>query len=127
MASPEFSEFIDYGNKLLDATRSGDIDWTKANPTTFVWEVKSPKRARVTLQQVDRRERDQATRALKTTRAYVFNVHDLATGAVANQRLSVSGTDDPEVNEILKTLFETIASGVTRKGLDFLKSVIPSK
>jgi len=125
MPSLEITEFLSYIEQLTVATRSGSVEWTRVNPTTFTWDTIKPTPARLSLQRVDRRDRVvKAGRPMViTSKHYVFQAVDPEEGL---QKLSISGADDPDVNQKLEALYDAISSGLSRKGLDFLKSLLPS-
>ncbi len=102
-------ELITYLTSLLESTQNGTINWGKASPNTFVWNTSSPKAAKVGLQKVGR----------QGSVSYTFTVIEGNT-----QRLLVEG-EPPEVNLLLGKLYEAVETSITRKGLDFLKSLLP--
>lgn len=125
MKTSELTELNEYFDRLISATKDGKIDWTKANPTTFVWTtIRSPRPSKVSLQRVDRtalRADDRgAFVGQKVMRSYVFQALD------GNYpRFSIDGTEEGGLNEKLEILFEAISNSMARKGLDFLKALLP--
>src|SRR5262249_47119846 len=109
--TPETAELITYLTSLLESTRAGKVNWGKTNPSTFLWNTPSPKNANVGLQKVPKQG---------GSISYNFSVVD---GNV--QKLVVEG-EPPEVNRLLGELFEAVETSITRKGLDFLKSILPA-
>ncbi len=123
MPGLEPSELNAYLEELIAATRAGSIVWARVNPSTFAWDTQSPVLAKVILQQVERRVPPTSPIA-KIEKQYVFQVFDMGQG---QQRLSLNGADDPLVNQKLDYLFESISSELSRRDLDFLKSLLPPK
>ena len=128
MPIPESQELQQYIDVLLEATRAGTVEWKAVNPTTFVWETAAEPRARVNLQRV---EKNVFRRAVGETApgskvSYVLQAFEVS-GPISLQKLKVSveSADDPALNHKLHTLFEFIKSGVSRKGLEFLKEILP--
>jgi hypothetical protein len=128
MASPEMAEFLAQIDALIEATRDGTMVWQRANPSTFVWRSRPTKETEVSailnLQKVEHREvvsgRPLTHRTVQA--AYIFQAIDRRTKAAY---LTMNGIEEPALNERLGLLFETISAGITRKGLEFLKKVIP--
>lgn len=126
METPELKELFSYLDEITTKTRGGTIEWVQANPTTYMWNVaRPPHPARVTIQRIDAREQfrnPNGTITLRIVPRYVFQTIDLSSGGV---KLSLNGTENSEVNEKLKGLYEAIQSTIARSGIDFLKSIIP--
>lgn len=124
--SPEHIELQNYLERIQLLTEQGKIDWKRANPSTFTWTRRDgASRAKLTLQKVDRnvRIRTQAGQiTTKNTRHYIFQVTE---GQTAAQMLTVNTSEDEGFAEIMGKLFETIQAGISRKGLDFLKNILP--
>ena len=53
---------------------------------------------------------------------YVFQAMDTRQGQA---RFSITGAEDEAVNQKLEKLYDTISGGISRKALDFLKSLLP--
>ena len=105
-------------DNIIDATKNGTIDWITANPTTYVWTPTS--RSKVIVQRVQKTEwsTEQGRPGVRTIKRYVFRaIEDTI------QKLLLNGADDEQINKKLETLYNAIAGSVTRKGLDFLKSI----
>lgn len=125
MPSAEMTEFAAYIDELTAATRAGNIEWSRANPSTFLWTVGPPTPTRISLQQVEQPKIEVALdgkRVMGTTRKYVFTLTDMKS---RQQVLSIKSEDGPEISSKLRALFELIDSGVTRRGLDLLRSILP--
>ena len=125
--TPNPNELFVYIDRLIAATKSGHVDWAKANPTTYIWTSSGTVPARLMIQRVDRSPADRMkAQALNPTlrlpvRYYVFQAVELPNAV----KLSINGSEDQEPNAKLEELYETITSGFARKGLDFLKSILP--
>jgi hypothetical protein len=124
MPSPEFTELLNYIEQLIVATRSGSMVWARANPTTLTWDTQTPTPAKLVLQRLDRRQVTlQVGKPVEITkRIYVFQAFDMKT---VQQKLSLSGAEDENVNQKLEALFESITSTLSQKDLEFLKSILP--
>ena len=116
----ELDEATRYLKKLTDATNAGRMLWQSVNPTTFIWETDSPTPARIVVQQVSRTER--TTSGVKGVKHYVFQLSEGRTGQL---RLSLSSMNDTILRGPLGELYAVASGGVTRAGLDFLKTVVP--
>ena len=130
MPTPEHGELQDYIGQLLEATRSGLIQWKAANPTTFTWDSpNSPgtPRGRLALQRLERTEvgLDQQNRAkVNKIPYYIFQAFELE-GSSYVQRININTSEDTTFHPLIEQLYELIRSGISRKALDFLKNVIP--
>ena len=56
---------------------------------------------------------------------FALQVHETLPNGVTQQKLNVTGAFDANLNQKLQTLFESVASGYTQKGVDFAKSLLP--
>lgn len=123
MATLEIETFKKVVDEIISETRDGKITWNRLNPSTYSFSRTS---GRVTLQEASKNVRALigpgrvGTREIKT---HLFQVTDTA-GA---PQLVVNSAETSEAKEILEKLFEAVASGVTKKGVDFLKSIIEEK
>jgi len=127
MASASNNEVLVYLNEIVEATRSGSIKWTEANPSTYVWNsLQPPTPARIVVQKVDRPELRPASPLPRyiTVTTYVFQAVEVRTGAT---RFSLNGADDESANTKLEELYEAIKVSIKRSGLEFLKGVLPPK
>lgn len=125
MPKPDAGEFLEYVKKIGEAARNGTMEWSRANPTTLVHTQVGPQRARIVIQRVDRPVREQSPLGgvrQRVIKQYVFQVTQ---GPANIQMLSMDGSDDEHINQALETLYETVSQSISRKGLDFLKSLIP--
>jgi hypothetical protein len=130
MPKPEMVLFLEYIDGLIAATRSGAMDWIRINPTTFIWDTATPTPARLSLQLVESRGGKvmRGGQVIRTTvRHFMFQAFDLTMMQTApeRQRLAVNGADEPEANEKLQMLYDAISAGISQKGLEFLKSILP--
>jgi len=127
MPRPEDTEFIEYVDKLIESTRSGTVEWKAVNPSTIVWETGA---ARLSLQRVERTKsaRNPAGKivAVKVV-SYIFQAFEVRGGAVKTlvEKMSVESDSDEAVNRKLDALYEAAKTAVARKGLDFLKGILP--
>jgi hypothetical protein len=130
MANPEeAAEIREYIHGLIEATRSGQMNWMSANPTTYSWDTTTvaPQQARLTLQRVEHTEAPtiEGGRVVqKKTISYVLQAYEIR-GASAVPRTTVIGAENPELDKQLESLFELISFQKKRQALDFLKSVVP--
>jgi len=120
MPSPESSQYKSYFDQLIEAVGNGSMVWEDANPTTFVWESKPPA-AKLSIQRL---ERTQAIGVVKRIVTYLFQAYEVRSGQQV-QRVSLNGAEDPDLNGQLENLFGAIKSEISRKRLEFLKSILP--
>lgn len=131
MGVPDVKELLQHINELISATRKGSISWTPVNPTTYVWERRSRAiempGARMTLQRIERPARlTPGNPLLQAKNSYVIlQVHELPFLGPPDLKLSISGQNAVELNQQLQALFELIGSGISERGLDFFKNLIP--
>ena len=126
MPATETKDLLEYIDQLVDATNRDTLDWTKPNPSTYIWTVAPSQPARVILQQIIRNvtAKDGMGRPIiRAITSYVFQALDSA----GTQRLNVSGDQAPEINVKLEQLYAAISAYLSRKGLEFLKSILPPK
>lgn len=114
---PQGSSNLD---KIIEDTKKDTIDWIRENPTTYVWTPTA--RVKVIVQRVQKTLwwDQQGRPGVRTIKQYVFQVVEDSV-----QKLLLNGADEKQVNEKLETLYNTITDSITRKGLDFLKSIPP--
>lgn len=112
------AENLDQQGKLLGAAAIGAVLDDEVS--------KSEVRAKI-VAQVERVDRQVVIPPNRITQqsTYVFQVVELKPGAQPSQKLSVGSTGQSEVNPKLQELFQLVSSGLSRQGLDFLRSVIP--
>jgi hypothetical protein len=120
MASPEPTGVVEYLKTLTLATLDGKSVWQQVNPSTFVWEVK-PQGARVSLQRTSRVARLPDGRVGKQQN-YILQETDLRTNEL---KAILNTADQPSFREPLEALFTPVLAGMTRAGLEFLKSLKP--
>jgi hypothetical protein len=125
MSKPEELGLIQYLSEVVNQTKSGTIEWLRANPTTYTWTkmVGGPV-ARMTIQRIEKPEVVRSPNggvALQQTRNYVLQVTD----AQANlQILSLNTTETPAMMDILAELYESIGSNVSQKSMEFLRNML---
>lgn len=123
-------ELAKYFDELTQATREGLIQWTSANPTTFVWDKLDPPRARLSLQQVSRRELvrggDNRIHA-KNIPYYVFQVFEMPAAGGLVTREEINGNENDAIDDKLEALFHLIRNEKLQKDLDFLRGTLPKR
>jgi hypothetical protein len=127
MASPEAIELRGYLVNLINATREGTIQWRSVNPTTFVYETGTEEKgARLTLQRLERTVRTVVGGRIVANKSfsYLLQAHEVIGGRMT-LKVNIDGDDDDDANERLSSLFDIVKSGLSRKGLDFLKEILP--
>lgn len=125
------NEFLPYIDRIISSTDRGEMKWERLNPTTFVWNAAPPNVGRVVLQQVITSETIPVQRmpgipirqAVRQVTRILFQVIDDKN----IQRISVSSTDNDVLRDKLNMLYQTLSSGITSTGLDFLKSILPGQ
>lgn len=126
MAIPEITEFTDSLDKLIAATREGKIDWAKPNPTTVVWNILPPNPGRIVIQQIMNNERQSLPTGGQVMRAvprYLFQLFDNRTNSF---KINLTTADQQQLEPKIKALYDAAAIGLSRSGLDFLKSILPN-
>ena len=123
MASPETEELIEQVNRLITTTSGGEIIWTRANPTTFTWERGSPA-ARIILQTLTQ-SRTVVVGARPVQRQFRFLLFQVVDPLSKETYINVQERDDTDVGRKLAELYQAISASESRRGLDFLKSVLP--
>lgn len=125
MPNSESTELMRYVSELAHRTRDGGIEWTRVNPTTLIWDGTGTGglAGRITLQLVEQRKLVRLGAGVQNKKLihYVFQVTDRGSGKAL---LSVTGEDDSALNNALEQLYDAAKSGVTRKGLDYLKGLL---
>jgi hypothetical protein len=122
----EVGEIISYLQRIIEATRTGTMQWSKPNPSTFVWASQNPA-ARIILQSIDRPAGRQVTpQGIRNTIVKSYLLQALE-GPQNNERIriTIDAADNPQLAEPLRTLYDTIQNSVTRAGLQFLDSILP--
>ena len=115
-------------DELIQATKSGAINWVLLNPTTYLWETSAPKSARVTVQAATRPipVRTPAGAGIRQVKHYILQVLE-STPPVQKTRLLLNGAEDDEINEQIGELYTVIEIKLSEESLGFLKSIIPPK
>jgi len=125
MLDPALAAWVE---KVIADTQSRQISWKSVNPTTYLWETSPPRPARVVLQRVERVEVLQATAIRpsqrKTITTLLLQAFDLSKPQ-APVVATLNGADDPETNDALKVMYETVARVATKETLEFLNSLLP--
>lgn len=117
---------------LVEATRKGTISWKPVNPTTYVWErserVGKPA-ARMVLQILENwiriKNKEGASEDVKR-RFAILQVIETRSNA-ETPRLSADGRAVKEFNDRLVRLYDIVESGVSEKGIDFLKGILDER
>lgn len=127
MPRPEDAEFIEYVDKLIESTRSGTIEWKAVNPSTIVWETDG---ARLSLQRLERAKgtHNAAGRPIMVKIvSYIFQAFEVRGSAVKSlvEKMSVESDENDAINKKLDALYEAAKTATARKGLDFLKGILP--
>jgi hypothetical protein len=119
MVTNAVEEFRALVSDLASRTRSGEVEWSRVNPTTFSW---SNERGVVNIQSVDRPTIVTTEKGFKADkeRGYIFNAYD--PGGVS--RVQLNSLDMKALLPELRELFELAANSVESKGLSFLKNLI---
>ena len=123
MPAGNVAEIRKYLEEVIAATNAGKMDWAQANPTTFFW-TSTPPRGRLVIQRVEktvpRRLADGRMIATKVVH-YVFQALDQNGTA----QFSASGEDIDDLNPLLENLYGVAETSMSRKGREFLKSILP--
>lgn len=122
ITSPEKAELRNYIEQLIEGTRSGSLEWNRANPSTYTWDSNATN-ARLVLQ---RSERMVIRARVEKIAFYIFQAFETTPTGTRRIMLSVDTSEDHDIQRPLEELYQTIRSGISRKGLDFLKRSIPS-
>jgi hypothetical protein len=129
MSLPNKQELLGYLDQVITATSEGKFEWKSVNPTTYVWDSGNPSHARLTLQKVAGRNAVAGGRVLGTINNYLLQVgtvEAVSGGRAYVQKLKLDGATDSETNEKLKELFRLVSSGISQKGINFLREVLAS-
>jgi hypothetical protein len=128
MSETEIDGLVAYVDDLLKATSEGKIEWTSVNPTTFMWNRTTAPLARLELQRVI--QIDQVMKVVNGVNVptperrnlQILIVYDLSRNGM---NVTISGAQDPRINEKLGSIFDSISGGIEGKKLNFLKSTLP--
>jgi hypothetical protein len=108
--------------QLIQITNSGQVDWTAANPTTYVWVRSAAPAARLTLQRVAGPIIVQRSEGQKRfDDKLVLQITDTTTGTTP---VNISSTKDDEIDRRLRELFQTVVAKAAEKRIDFFKQVL---
>ncbi len=116
MDSNEREAFNEIVRDMVESTNSGAMIWKRINPTAYSW---TDSGGQILLQQVKKTIRLNAG-ATREVRGYFIQVLDSTMG----QQLAVNSTEEKEAHDILSELYEAIGASFTKKGVDFLKSLV---
>lgn len=116
MSAPDISKLKSTVESLINSTVHGGIDWSRINPTTYVWNNQG---GRVILQQIGKNTRTAA--GIREIKSYLLQVMDQS----GDLQLSVSSDSTREAEDSLARLYGSITTAMTNRGLDFLSSLIP--
>jgi hypothetical protein len=122
------NELLPYIDQIISTTEKGEMNWQRLNPTTFVWNAAPPNAGRIVLQQVITAEPMPVPRVPVQFRQTLRQVTKILFQVIDDknvQRISISSTDDEALRVRLDKLYQTLSSGITSAGLDFLKSILP--
>jgi hypothetical protein len=122
-------QLAQYLDEVTHATREGLIRWRSANPTTYYWDKMELPKARLSLQQVTRRQitRDEGRQIVRTVNDYIFQVFEFPPEGGLVQREEINGGQYEALNKKLGSLFEYVRSEKAQKDLEFLKGTLPSR
>jgi hypothetical protein len=105
---------------LTRSTRDGGMSWIEANKTTFVWT--NPKNgSRLVLQKTAEPPR-LIKGVLSKMPAYQFQAVE---GQTKQAGLTVETDEVPQLFGPVNELYEAVQTSVAKKGLSFLKSILP--
>lgn len=126
MSAPDNQELRDTITDLLVRTRDGGIDWSRSNPTTFVWikNLSASSAVIVTIQKIEKKERVMSTSGLRSIRSvehYVFQVSQSDSKAML---ISLNTEDELEFKSQLAELYEIASSSISRKGVLALRRAL---
>jgi hypothetical protein len=85
--------------------------------------------AKITLQKAENVVNQYSSGGVRSARMsyFILQVHETQFAGQSVLRLTISGLNQPEVNEKLEKLFQLIGSGISERGLKFFKSIIPQR
>lgn len=124
MPLTEINELVESIDRIAAFTRDGKIEWSKLNPSTVVWNFTTPLPGRIIIQQIMNNERQilpTGGQIMRGVVRYLFQVYDVRNA----MKISVNSADDPQLEVKLKALYNAASTGISRGGLDFLKSILP--
>ncbi|WP_139351420.1 hypothetical protein [Rhodanobacter sp. B05] len=103
-------------DSMIKKINSGQMSWDRINTATFIHRSEN---GHIILQIVPVMTRV-AGGATARVNNYLFQAKDNG----GETQLQVNSGELPSAKPVLEKLFDAINSGVTKKGLDFLKSII---
>ena len=126
MSENQPDELISYLQRLLATTREGRIRWSRANPSTFVfdkWEQVGVKGARLSIQKVMRTRTEVKDGKV---RRYEYSNYVFTASEVPSNRIQVTVNTEQVTNAqgVLTELFNQISSVHEKEGMEFLKRFI---
>lgn len=107
---------------LIIATQEGQMSWSQANKTTFVW-LNPNHKGRLILQRTGETARLVGGR-IDMQSMYQLQAVD-ATSPLTG--FTVTTDDAPDLKSVMHELFDVVGASITKKGISFLKSILPSQ
>jgi hypothetical protein len=126
MRSPESQQLQDTVRDLIAETQRGYFQWRSVNPSTYVCDAPASEgrtAARLILQRIERILVPRAGTPHKETH-YLLQGNEITAQGGMILKLSISGAENPEINELLDQLYQSLLSGSGDEGLEFLKSLL---
>lgn len=120
MKTEQRGQMTSYIDQILDSTKLNKINWSNANPTTYVWD-NTKNSGRLIVQQLGATPFFNADKKIGLRKNYLMQILD-ENGV---QQLEIQGQFDQEFNAKLQALFEEIEYIKTQKALNFLGSILP--
>jgi hypothetical protein len=109
MQQPELNQLLSYLDGIIAATNNGKMIWSRANQTTYVWNVIGRGNARLVIQ--------------KISPSPIFTM--VAFNELNKAEFQANGGENSPINQKLGLIFVGIEQYQDKKGLDFLKTIIP--
>jgi len=113
-------EIVTYLSDIAQKSRAGEIEWKRANPTTFIWEsagnqlAGAPKTA-VTLQKAI---------GVSGTPEYQLTVSEIINLAIRKTILTLSTSEKPFVRQPLNDLFHSVEASFDIQAAGILKKLL---
>lgn len=114
-------------DRIIADTQAARMNWTRTNPTTFVWKrvIDNKPVAQLNIQKIVQRQPTvvagpPARQIVRDIESYVFQVVELP----SNIRKTINTQQDPEALTLLKDLFGAVTVNADKDALDFLKRII---
>lgn len=123
---PSNEKLIPYVQRSISATESGSLEWTQANPTTYVWSSRGMPRGSLKVQFVTKTAittSPAGRRSVSRANYYLLQAFD----GEGSLQFSVTGEEEPALNDVLKRLYDAAIKSVAERGLRFLDSILPPK